>query len=443
MHPRFSMTNLRNQTVNAGLAPAGHVLTNSRRFPDGLSLRAASDPLPIVRYAYYMFLFSIPFEGSDIGIESENFTITKMVGYLFIAVTLLQPHVCYRRPPKAFWYFMTYLSIFIILNALSEAETARMMPSRLLRITQLVIMFWLCYNLMRSEQFIKGTLLTLGASCTCLVILQMSGIITTTIKNERYSALDSANTYASILALGLLALLGLAYARKESDYKTRLFAWSSLGILAVAIVATGSRGALAALSAGLLLFFLHGRGLRSKLKVGMIVLLTMGLLGWASYQFDAVRARWEKTLYEGHLSKREWIFSKSWNMFLEKPLTGWGPDYFYRELGYRFGNTGQDAKGNPPNLFLWLLLETGLIGTIPFCIALWLCLRAAWKARSGIQGVLPLAMLICVLMVNMSYTWHNRKLFWFVLAYASASASYAVIPGRYRAVPRSQQLFGY
>ena len=42
-----------------------------------------------------------------------------------------------------------------------------------------------------------------------------------------------------------------------------------------------------------------------------------------------------------------------------------------------------------------------MFGAFPFFIGLWLCLRAAWKARDGLQGVLPLSMLLCLLINNL------------------------------------------
>src|SRR5207244_13447285 len=62
------------------------------------------------------------------------------------------------------------------------------------------------------------------------------------------------------------------------------------------------------------------------------------------------------------------------------------------------------------------------------------CLRAAWQARRGSQGVLPLAMIVTVLMANMSGLWLYKKLNWIVLAYALASCSGFVTARSRRAV---------
>jgi O-antigen ligase len=128
--------------------------------------------------------------------------------------------------------------------------------------------------------------------------------------------------------------------------------------------------------------------------------------------------RWEHTLFKGDLAKRDKIMPRAWDMFLEKPLLGWGPVSNLVELGSREGMPSRDTH----NVYLWVLTETGLLGAIPFFAGLWLSLRAAWRARFGSEGTLPMAMLVCLLIINMGITWHNRKIFWLTMAYVLASA---------------------
>jgi O-antigen ligase len=95
-------------------------------------------------------------------------------------------------------------------------------------------------------------------------------------------------------------------------------------------------------------------------------------------------------------------------------------------MAARTGRQGAD----PHNLYLWLLLETGLLGAGPFFLGLWLCWRSAWRARGSVQGSLPLALLFFLLAVNMKGTLLYTKMLWVVLAYALASGSYAVASSR-------------
>ena len=50
-------------------------------------------------------------------------------------------------------------------------------------------------------------------------------------------------------------------------------------------------------------------------------------------------------------------------------------------------------------------------------LAVW----AAWRSRHGPRGVLPLAMIITVVLANMSGLWLHNKMHWFVMAFALSS----------------------
>jgi O-antigen ligase len=390
-------------------------------------------PLLLIRYTYYAFIFSIPFETVHLGFIPGQSTLSRLIGLLFLAVASLQPRLCFKWPPDAFWCFAVYLFIYVILGYLQDPVFRSAMITRLFMLGQMLILFWASYNLMRYDRVVKGTCLTLAGACLLLSVLQALGISSQEIGQGRLTAFgENANTVGALLSLGLLALSGLAYGRKITNVKLRLLFWLCAGILAVTLIRTGSRGAMLALMVGLLMFFLHGKSLGAKLKIALVALLVIGFLGIAAYQIEAVRVRWERTLLEGETAGRDKIFSMAWEMVKEKPIIGWGPVHHYAELGSRLRYPGPGR--DPHNLYLWILTEVGIVGAIPFFAGVWLCGYAAWQARYTIQGVLPLAMVACLLMVNMSGSWHNRKLFWIVLAYALASRSYAVLP-QYQRLP--------
>ena len=66
------------------------------------------------------------------------------------------------------------------------------------------------------------------------------------------------------------------------------------------------------------------------------------------------------------------------------------------ELGSRLGKSLKDTH----SLYLIVLTETGLLGSILFFGGLGLLVRAAWLARVRIEGALPMAMLSCLLIIT-------------------------------------------
>jgi hypothetical protein len=71
-----------------------------------------------------------------------------------------------------------------------------------------------------------------------------------------------------------------------------------------------------------------------------------------------------------------------------------------------------------------MMTAGGLLTTVPFLIGAWLCVRNAWQARSGLHGVLPLALLCSIFLSNMSSDWGGSKLLWVMLAYALVSGTW-------------------
>jgi len=76
------------------------------------------------------------------------------------------------------------------------------------------------------------------------------------------------------------------------------------------------------------------------------------------------------------------------------------------------------------NMFLGALTSTGLFGAAPLFIYVILCMLAALRARRGSQGALPLAMVVTVILIDMSGNWIASKLDWLMMAYALVSANF-------------------
>lgn len=385
----------------------------------------------IIRYTFYAFIFSLPFEEAYV---AGGTTVPKLLGLALAAVALLQPHVCYKFPPKAFRWFVIYLAIYALWTAYlllvppNIPDFSSLVVGSVFRLVQFLVLFWISYNLMRQERVVNGAFWALAAATILLAVLQLLGVTSEASKDpSRMTAFEgNPNGLATVLALGLLALFGLAYGRTKNDRKARWLFWLGAGVLALAIIQTGSRGPVVAVLASLAIFFLRGKNLATKVKYGVIALV--GVLGLfvASYHNEAVRLRWEKTFYDESLAGREKIYPAAIQMIAESPLIGWGPINHFWELGPRVGKPFRDEH----NVYLWILAEVGLVGAIPFFMGLWLCWRSAWSARHSAQGILPVVMLLFILAASMSETHHNRKYYWVILAHALAASSYMIRPQR-------------
>ncbi len=241
------------------------------------------------------------------------------------------------------------------------------------------------------------------------------------------------NGLAESLALGIIALVGLRYGPERVDLKLRRLFWFGIVLLAGALVYTGSRGSAVALMVGLSIYPLSRGSLSFKIKLASVVIVALVFFVWASFQVDAVRTRWEKTFEEGNTAGRMEIYEAAVEMFQERPLIGWGPGRQYFELGTRLGLEGRSTH----NTYLWILIEMGLLGGIPFFVGLWLCWKAAWRARKTSHGLLPAATLVFSLVCSMKGNDIYSKIFWVLLAYPLASSTYAPLPAGWKGYSRA------
>ena len=321
-----------NRLSNHQILPKGAVISPTRPLErPSAATRPVALPF-VIKYAYYAFIFSIPFEST--GFADNYLSVSKIPGLLFGMSAFLRPRVCFRRPPQAFWYFFGYLSVVMMMTPFQESQFTLAIISRLLTLTQLLLLFWISYNVMGNERIVKGTLLTLILSCTLLAGLMILGLQESPYEDRETALGWNANGLATLLSLGLLGVVGLAFGRRTRDFKVLLLMMLCSGVLAIAIVRTGSRGAAIALIVGFLAFPLKKtRRLSSKIQLVLIGVLAIGFLAWTSYRSESVRERWERTLTTGDTAGRDTIFSEAWGMFLERPLFGWGPVTRYYELG--------------------------------------------------------------------------------------------------------------
>jgi O-antigen ligase len=108
-------------------------------------------------------------------------------------------------------------------------------------------------------------------------------------------------------------------------------------------------------------------------------------------------------------------------MFLERPWTGWGSVNNQFELADRIAEQDR-LKRDSHNLVLEVLTTTGIVGAVPFFMALALIVRAAWRARHGLHGITPIALLVLAGAGAMSGNPITNTLFWLTMAYAVAAA---------------------
>jgi O-antigen ligase len=379
---------------------------------------------PLLQAGLYLLVASIPFEYPERSIPLEIPTLT---GAVFLLTTLLHPRACYARVPAAVLWFTAYLAAFLVSVAASGEYTADAV-SEFVVVLQGVLILLAAGSLMQDEKIARRAMMALVAACAVRAALPFLGFAKTAdtvwTGGERVSALgQNANSAAMILAAGLVALIGLTFVRRNKS-RLRFLVTGLLGVLlGLAVLETGSRGGLASLLGGMLVFALAAESLRIRLRNGVIAVLAIALLAWGTLQLPVMKNRLVDSMLTGNMAGREQLYPALWTMFLEKPVLGWGPVTNTYELAQRIGERERPHRA-AHNIVLELLTATGLVGTLPFLMGAWLTVRSAWQARRGEHGVLPLALFASLFVANMSGDWIASKLLWVVLAYALASGAW-------------------
>jgi O-antigen ligase len=392
---------------------------------------------PLVRWAFYLLVCSIPFELPDRPFPIEIPTLTA---FIFLLATAVDLRACFARRPLAVTCFAVWLYLFAVAALWAGRDPAatdlvtpdyRAQAFKLfLQLLEAVLVFWAAYNVLRSQTIARRALLGFTVACTVRALLPLVGIARTARVQWggaiRVSALDqNANNSAMILAAGLVALLGLEYSMARPAVRWRWLTWPLIALLVASVVDTGSRGGLVALAVGLVVFALGGQGHRwTRIRHAFVVACAVGLLVVATYTSDVMRKRFEDTLESGAAAGRERIYPALLEMFQQRPVLGWGPVNNKYELGLRLDERIRRRR-DAHNLVLEVLTSTGFLGAVPFLAGLGLCVTAAWRARHRAHGILPSALAAVLLINNMVGNWIDSKLLWLVLAYGLASLTYA------------------
>lgn len=383
--------------------------------------RAGARVNPIIRLALYLYIFSIPFEMPQRTIPVE---IPTLMGALFLLTTVLQPSACFRRVPAAFVWFLVYLWAFGMVVVINQVTQSALVLQLFIWMLEVILIFWVCTNLLADDRIMRGLLLTLIAACTVRALLQVSGVgvmAHEVVGGSRVTMFgQNTNLTSMILGAGMAAAVGLQLSPGRELPRLRLWTWPVAALIGLAIIQTGSRGGLLGAALGMAAFALRGRSLGERIRNGVFATGVLALLAWGAFQTDVMRNRFEDAAITGHLAGREDIYPALIEMVRERPVFGWGPIANQFEIANRIDSRDLPRR-DAHNLVGELLTTGGVFITIPFLMGMGLCIRAAWRARHGPLEWTALAILVTVLTGTISGTWIAAKIVWLALAIALAA----------------------
>lgn len=182
----------------------------------------------------------------------------------------------------------------------------------------------------------------------------------------------------SLNVLGVLALHAFLRGRIRG-----LRAAVLLASLPVAILATMTRAVWVSFAVGVGVLILRSRDRKLRnICVAVAIVGAMGSLIALSFN-DQRRALTDRLQEAGPLDFRQAVYAGGWQMFLEKPLTGWGVNQMPAELA-RHVSGYKEKELFPHNTYLEILVEHGTFGLALYLWLMWEILRLG-------RGLVPLA----------------------------------------------------
>lgn len=388
-------------------------------------VKTSSEPGMVMLLALIAFVASIPFEMS-LSVQPGAFSVTTLIGYGFFVVAIMNMRRCFATPPPVFWLFVVYgYATTMTTLALSGGHMDEAFH-RLTTITQLLIMVLVCSNIFRYPRFFFAALWSLGIACFLVAALHAKGFGASEIQHVGVETRETQfgsdpNFQSMLMGAGALAVLGLAHARRNVQWWMAPISWVMAGAMLYDMSRTGSRAGIVGFAVGMVSFVAMKDSPAKMLirSVGTGAALLGGIA--VALQSPLLRLRIEKTLNSSDTNGRDLIYGTAWKMFRERPLFGWGGmtnqyELFQRiSLSFRgFALYSLDTH----NQFLGVATETGIVGLIPFFLAIALCLRTAFLARSTPYGMIAFAILCETVASNNSSNGHVLKITWLAFAFA-------------------------
>lgn len=254
--------------------------------------------------------------------------------------------------------------------------------------------------------------------------------------------LGKENRYAQIMVVVFPLALCMAYI--EPTRQRRLLALAAAGLILGGIVLTFSRGAFVTL-AGMVLIMIFLRYIRPTQAIGGIALLVMAILTALPEYVERVSSVTNLSSVvaqdsegtreaDGSLRGRFAQNLAAIRVFFEHPFLGVGPGHFAKFYSARYGNEVGTKRlisnRRAHSLYLEMLADTGLIGTITFMLVVFFTARGLWRARRRFAPTRPdfvhiaTALLLGIfnyfgtaLFLHLSY----QRYYWFLMALAASA----------------------
>lgn len=365
----------------------------------------------------FIYCMALPFE------EALTFSfggILKIIGFLvigwcFIAyyktpIRLRKLHVIW---PFLLWFGYSVISFFWCNDYSWWWYFIKLYFSQILLIL-MVTVFQQFVNL----EYIKNGVVT-GALISAAVLIFLPTTSMLTVDGRRTMIVFGNEIDPNILSAIMMIALIITVERALKKQNDRLLMAMAIFLL-MGILLTGSRGGVISTAVGIIVYFFLSfkeRKVRRKaILIALAVLIaTMIIIPFLPKNLIGSRFAWKNLLgleeYEMGAHNRWTIWSYALPLALNKPVLGYGCGNFFYAISSVYRKTASH------NLFVLLLIESGIVGLSLFVTGLWRIFRTVRKQKDHST----IALLSSVGVMCLTLDAISAKFFWISLIIAILS----------------------
>ena len=397
--------------------------------PKALPVEAVC-PNALVRWAFYLSLFAIPFSHLYLPGTGGRVGWVRLAQLLILGGVLSQPQACLRFVPTALIWFLGYITLRIVWGFWLTPDQFGSWWATSREFIEFLPWVWVMFNVLQFPDTRRGGLWALGLGCGLCALCHVAGIGVAVVHNglgDRSAAFGmNANEEGACYATAIIALLGL-WMLPSRSWSQRWLPFPLIALVGMAMAETGSRTSVLVVGLGVLVLLLFGQALGSRTRRAACLLALGAVLAVILWQIPTIMDRFGEINPDnlGHRNPRARMAPVLWGMFLKSPLYGLGPDSYEWKLTREAMPylINQRMLIVSHNLILLLLVETGILGFLVFSIGLVKALAAAWRARLKACGPVPLALLLPFVVTGATISSPIfQSAFWVAIAYALAAA---------------------
>lgn len=343
----------------------------------------------------------------------------KFIAYLLILVSLLKPktilNITFLKK------YLEPLSIFLVLFVFSfflyMTETFNGL-SNLISIILNAVFFWFLANILtRRPGTAQKAFVALNAGILLAAVLYLLGLGVQFSDGRLTIFGENANRLGVFAVFSILFILSTIFENTDNIGKKRFFLFLFLIPLLNMIAQTGSRVSFLGLIISISAFFALLKGRKKQARIIIIVIGAIGVYLVYNYfmTFEVIQTRMALFYEEGDVSGRDRIWEGIVPMIKQNPVFGIGIS------GYIEASQEIGRRVSPHNVFLELLVYSGILGFTAFMLFIYRVFKAAYKTFKIQQYLLPFILVLFVIFVFFSGQGLNVKVFWMLYVFIVAT----------------------